>query len=249
MQLPIITLVTTSVSAAMMPNLVILAESGRIVDALHTWQEAARKCSFIIFPCFAFFLTFGYDFIVLLYGQDYSMAALPFRIYLCRLPIRVAVYATLFRVTGQTRPIAIAAMIALVINITVSTTLVIVGNKGIVSFIGPAVGTILSSCGSLSYLLWQITRITGVPFSRIIRWKELALILLVCVICGLVAFAVPLPQSSLMIKLAVRGVIYLVLTLTIMLKMRMFKEDERQILFLPWNSINRYFRDLVKKGP
>lgn len=237
LELPIIALVTLSVSTAMMPNLVIMAEQGRIGDALYTWQEAARKCSFIIFPCFVFFLVFGYDFIVLLYTQDYSLASWPFRIYLCRLPIRVAIYATLFRAVGQTRPIAIGALIALVLNVTVSTALVIIGGKTIISFIGPAVGTVVASCGSLVYLLWQLTHTMSVPFSRVMRWKELALTLLVSVICGVIVFAVPLPPLSLMVKLPVRATIYLVVLLTVMLMTKMLKEDERQMLFLPWNFV------------
>jgi len=236
-ELPVIAIVTASVSAAMMPNLVTMTEQGRIGDALHTWQEAARKCSFIIFPCFVFFLVFGYDFMVLLYTQEYSLASWPFRIYLCQLPIRVAIYATLFRAVGQTRPIAIGAMVALALNVTVSTALVIIGNKSIISYIGPAVGTVVASYGSWLYLLWQLTRSMSIPFFRIMRWKELTLILLVCVICGLIAFAVPLPSLSLMIKLAVRATIYLAVLLIAMVVTTMLKEDERQMLLLPWNFI------------
>jgi O-antigen/teichoic acid export membrane protein len=238
-ELPIIAMVTTSISVAMMPNLVTMADQGRITDALYTWQEAARKCSFIIFPCFVFFLIFGYDFIVLLFTQDYSLASWPFRIYLCRLPIRVAVYATLFRAVGKTKPIAVGAVIALVINVIVSTTLVIIGGKSIISFIGPALGTVVASCGSLSYLLWQLTRITAVPFSQIMRWKELGLIMLICVICGVIVFIVPLPALPLIAKLSIRAVTYLVVLLIITLLTKMLKEDEKQLLFLPWNFVKR----------
>lgn len=245
MQLPVIALVTASVSAAMMPNLVTLAENGRMVDVLHTWQEAARKCSFIIFPCFAFFLAFGYDFMVLLYGQDYSMAAWPFRIYLCSLPIRVAIYATLFRTVGKTKPIAIGAVIALVLNVTVSTALVITGGKSIISFIGPAVGTVVASCGSWLYLLWQITRAMCVPFSRIMRWKELSRILLVCVVSGVIVFVVPLPALPLMLKLAVQAAIYLVIFLTVILMTGLLDEDEKQMLYLPWRYIGKKICNLV----
>jgi hypothetical protein len=153
----------------------------------------------------------------------------------------VAIYATIFRAIGQTKPIAIGAMIALVLNVTVSTALVIIGNKSIISFIGPAVGTVVATCGAWSYLLWQFTRIMSVPFFRVMRWKELALILLVCVICGLVAFAVPLPPLSLMIKLAARAAIYFVLFLTVVLMTSMLKEDEKQMLFLPWNFVKEKF--------
>jgi len=233
MELPVISLVTVSVSAAMMPALVTMVEKGRTVDALHTWQEAARKCSLIIFPCFVFFFAFGYDFIVLLYKADYSLANWPFRIYLCSLPLKVAVYATLFRATGQTRAIAIGGVLALVLNAVVSTSLVIIGRKSIVSFIGPALGTVIATWGSWWYLLWQLTRITSVSFSRIMRWKELTLMFLVCAICGVLVVAVPLPALPLIYKLAVRAAVYFVILLVVLLTTGMLKEDEKQLLTFP----------------
>lgn len=238
-QLPVIGLVTTSISFAMMPSLVKMAQEGRMTDALHTWQEGARKCSFIVFPCFVFFFTFAYSFIVLLYGQGYSRGSWPFQIYLCMLPIRVAIYATLFRAAGRTKPIAIGAVIALVLNVIVSTTLVILGNKGIVSFIGPAVGTVIAEIVAWYYLLGQLTRVTSVSFSRIMRWKELALMLLISVACGVIVFIVPLPTMSPIIKLPVQAVIYFVLLLTVILVTGILKEDEKQIITFPLSFVSK----------
>jgi O-antigen/teichoic acid export membrane protein len=239
MELPIVGIVTVSVSVAMMPNLVAMGQEGKMMDALHTWQEATRKCSFIIFACFAFCLAFGRDLMVLLYGQDYSLASWPFLIYLCRLPIRVAIYATLFRASGQTGPIAKGAMIALVVNVIVSTALVILGGKSIVSFVGPAVGTVVASLASWSYLLWQLSRTISVPLCRIMRWKELGLILLICVVCGLFVLMLPVSSLPLLVRLTVRAASYFVLIFAAMLTTGILKEDERQMLLLPWNFVKK----------
>ena len=145
----------------------------------------------------------------------------------------------MFRAAGQTRPIAIGAVIVLALNATVSTTLVILGNKGIVSFIGPAIGTSVAEWCCWAYLLWQITWVTGVPFSRIMRWKELSRILLVSVVCGAIVFVVPLSALPLMLKLAVQAAIYLVIFLTIVLMTRLLNEDENKILFCPWNFLKK----------
>ena len=240
MQLPVVGLITTSLSIAMMPELVAMAADGRMQQALHTWQEAARKSSLVIFPCFVFFLGCGYDLMVLLYGQEYSQASWPFRVYLCSLPVKVAIYATLFRAAGHTRSIAVAALIALIVNMAVSTTLVIVGGGGLLSFIGPTLGMVVASWCSWSFLLWQLTHITGVQLSRIMRWKELGQVLLVGVVCGLVVFAVPLPAAPLIVTLAVQGVLYVVVFLGVMLLAGMLKEDEKEMLSWPVLVVRRW---------
>ncbi|MCK4752007.1 MAG: oligosaccharide flippase family protein [Planctomycetes bacterium] len=241
-QLPIVGMVTVSVAAAMMPSLVVIMNEGRMHDALNMWQEAARKCSLIIFPCFVFFFVIGYDLMVLLYGSEYSMASWPFRIYLFSLPLRVAVYATMFRAVGQTRSIAIGAVVALVLNVVVSTTLVILGRKGIVSYIGPSIGAVVATIGSWIYLLCQLRRITSVPFSRIMRWKELGQILMVSIICGVIIFVVRLPDWPTTIKLAIQAASYFVFFLVVLLSTRMLKEDEKHMLFLPFKFLMKKFR-------
>ncbi|MHC4981670.1 MAG: lipopolysaccharide biosynthesis protein, partial [Planctomycetota bacterium] len=54
-EVPLIGLITVSVSTAMMPNMVILANEGKRHDALSLWQEGIRKCSLVIFPSFVLF--------------------------------------------------------------------------------------------------------------------------------------------------------------------------------------------------
>jgi len=240
-ELPVITLVTMSLGIAMMPNLVTMAEHGKIVNAVHTWQEAARKSSFIIFPCFVFFLMFGYDLMVILYTQDYSLASWPFRIYLLRLPLGVIFYAILFRAVGQTKPIAIGAVIALVLNVAVSTTLVIIGGKTILSFVGPAVGTVVASFGSWFYLLRQLTHTISIPFSRIMRWKELGLTMLVCVICGVIVFVIPLPTLPIQIELLAHAATYIMILIFATLTTGMLKEDEKELINIPVRAVKRIF--------
>src|SRR4030043_231290 len=92
LEIAIIQLFTTSISTAIMPNVVIEANKGRLLNSLNLWHEATRKSSLLIFPTFVFFLVCGYDFIVLVYTPDYSGAAWPFLIYLARLPLRGANY-------------------------------------------------------------------------------------------------------------------------------------------------------------
>ncbi len=244
MQLPVVVLMTSSLSYAMMPDLVRMFENSNAIDALKIWQEAARKCSLVIFPCFAFFLVVGFDFMTLLYGKDYVLAGWPFIIYLCVLPLKIVAYATLFRATGKTKPIAYAAVIALVVNAAVSISLVVIGKKTLVGFTGPAVGTVIATWCAWLYLLRKTIRITSVALSNVMRWKELGQILLVSMICGLLTWFLPLSSMSILARLLIQGSVYSVCFLVIVIFTKMLKTDEKEILLKPLT-----FAKSLKKTP
>jgi O-antigen/teichoic acid export membrane protein len=237
MELPIIGLVTVSLSQAIMPNMVVLADQNRHQEALYIWQEAARKASLIVFPCFLFFLVTGYDFIVFLYSVDYEKASWPFLIYLGQLPFRVAVYSALLRAIGHTRPIAKAALLALVCNFIISVTLLFLGQHGFLSYVGPSIGTVCSVVIIVGYLLLVISRKLQIPFFRIMRWKELGRVFGIGLICGLLLWLIPLPETSLLIKLMVQSVIYFCLFVGAIVVTNSLKEDEKELFLAPLRSI------------
>jgi len=234
MELPVVALITSSVSTAMMPNLVVLGEQGKFKDALHLWHEGIRKCSLIIFPCFAFFIFISRDFMVCLYGSDYAMAAWPFRIYLFCLPIRIAVYATLFRAFGMTSVIAISAGISLVTNVVFSLGLAWLGKGTFLSYIGPSAGMTIANFALVGYCLIQLCRIAGVNFLQVMRWKELGFLLGLSVLCGLLMFSIPLPAVPLVVKIVVQALIFISLLMGMVHVTKILKEDEMELLRMPF---------------
>ena len=238
-QLPVVDLITASLTAAMMPRLVTLAGEGRLADALYTWQEGARKASLVIFPCFAFFLVCGYDFMVALFGQDYALASWPFRVYLCTLPVRVAVYAAVLRAVGQTKVIAIGAVLALVTNAVASTALILLGRGSLMSFIGPTIGTVLATWVSWVYLLRQIMRVTDTALARVMRWKELGILLLVAVVCAAAVPFIPLPGVPLVAQVIIRAVACGGVFLLVMAVAQLLSDDEKEMLSWPLMAIRR----------
>ena len=239
MQLPVLALVTTSVGTAMMPNLVTRAGRGDIGGAISLWQEAARKCSLIVFPCFAFFMLVGPDFMILLYGDGYARAAWPFGVYLLMLPIRAVVYAGMFRALGRTRPIACGAILALIVNVVLSTVLVWAGRGGLLSFVGPSLGTVISVFFMVAYLLWALSRITTVPISRLLRWGELGRVFFVSVLAGIGVLVIPLPPFVLFVKLLVQGLLFASLFVLLTWSSRLLKDDERAMLQFPVRALQR----------
>ncbi len=232
-EIPVVALVTVSINSAIMPDLVRCFEKKELGKCLNIWQEAIRKCSLIIFPCFVFFFVIGYDLMVLLYGRDYSMAAWPFRIYLIMLPLRVAVYSSLLRAVGATKAIAIGAFISFTGNIVISLTVMFIGRGTIVAFIGPAIGAVFASFIAMPYYFFRLARTFEIKISNLMRWRELGTILGLNVIAGVIVLFLPINFLPVAVEIVSRGAVYGIILLSLLLGLKILKKDELEILTLP----------------
>jgi O-antigen/teichoic acid export membrane protein len=244
-ELPIVALITGSVTAAIMPNLVTFAQQGEPLRALELWKQAVRKTALIIFPCFIFFIFISKNLIVLLYGASYSMAVWPFSVYLFLLPIRIATYSTLFRAVGKTKPIAISAAINLFLNVLLSTSLAWLGAQSLLSFVGPSIGAVVANIAAAGYLMWQLTKILNVRASFLMNWKELGQLLFICTVCGLIAAILPLPNYTLLITIVIRAAIFCCVQVSSLLIFNMLTADEKRMLLTPLNLLRNIS---TKKG-
>lgn len=233
MELPLVGMITVSLSAAIMPNLVTLADKGKKEESLDLWQEATRKSSFVIFPFFVFFMIVASDFMVLQYTEAFRNATWPFMVFLCMLPLRVAVYGTLFRAMGRTRPIAISAFLGLAINVIVGTALTYAGGKTFLAFIGPSIGTVVSALLICLYLIWELQQLVGIPIRRVMRWRELGEVLLLSMASGLFILMLPLQGLERLPRLLTEGALFAAAFLFALWHTGVLKPDERQMLLLP----------------
>jgi O-antigen/teichoic acid export membrane protein len=240
LELPLIALFTSSLASAIMPNMVVEVGKGLPLNALNLWHQATRKSSLLIFPTFAFFLVCGYDFIVLLYTQEYSKAAWPFLIYLCRLPIRVAIYASIFRALGCTRPIAISALIDLCVNFCISVSLLFMGQHSLLSYIGPSIGTFFGTISAVGYLLVTLCGKLDIRFVQIMRWRELGRLFGLSLLCGVILWFLPMPVDSLLLKLVIRFALYIVMFFLSLLLTRSIHPDEWELLLMPLAIIRKW---------
>jgi O-antigen/teichoic acid export membrane protein len=245
LELPVIGLFTTSISLAIMPNIVIETEKGRLLSSLNLWHESSRKSSLLIFPTFIFFLVCGYDFIVLIYTQDYSKAAWPFLIYLARLPLRVATYGVIFRAIGFTKPLFWAALLSFITNLIIGVFLLIAGRHGFLSYIGPSIGTFFGTLVLVFYLLMVLCKKLEVRFAQVMRWKELGRIFGLSLFCGVLLWLIPIPTSNLFFKLLIRFIIYVGLFFTSLVLTKSLHADEWELLRMPLTLIRKI---ATKKG-
>jgi O-antigen/teichoic acid export membrane protein len=229
-ELPVVGLFTASLATAMLPNLVVLAGRGQMGAALLLWQAATRKSALVMFPCFVFFAAVSGDLMVLLYGPSYVLAGWPFAVYLGVLPVRVAVYASMFRAMGRTKPVAIGAVIALVVNAVVSPGLCWLGRGGMLAFVGPALGAWASTVSAALYLLFALGGATGRGLAGTLPWKDLARTLLGCLPAGLATLALGFLPLPLAVRLAAQAGAFALVMLAMFQWTPILHADERAMV-------------------
>jgi len=208
---------------------------------MNLWHVAIRKCSLIIYPFFVFFIFCAQDIIIFMFKPEYKNAAWPFSIYLLLLPIRVAVYGGVLRAFGKTKPVAVAAVIGLSVNIVVSFVLVLAGRGTMLAFIGPSIGALVASLASWVYLLRQICCISNTSIAKVMPWKELGQIMSLCLASGLIIFLLPLNTFSLLSRLLIQAVIFSATFLFLSLKTGILKKDEIEVLLMPVKWLRNQF--------
>jgi len=70
-QLPIIEILPYSMSNVLFPKYSSYQESGKLKELFELWQKAMMKVAFLVYPVFAFFCVYSYDFIVIIYTDEY----------------------------------------------------------------------------------------------------------------------------------------------------------------------------------
>jgi O-antigen/teichoic acid export membrane protein len=237
--LPLIMLVSSSLNTAIMPNLVHEIAAGRKDTALYLWQEATRKASLVLFPSFVILFVCGADLMLLLYGHEYIDATWPFRIYLLAIPIRVTIYATIFRACGSTKYIAKGAVVMLLGNVVMSLVLTYGGKGGFLSFIGPAIGAICGNALGVVYLLLSLRAVVDVRLSTLMRWRQLGVWLVLSGVAALPVLALPLSTYPVALRLAISVVVYLMVFGGLTWKSGYLQSDERKMIA---GAIARPFR-------
>lgn len=245
-EVPLIGILSSSIAAAIMPNMVSAWEKGDKAGALALWMEAVRKTSLVVYPAFAICAVSAADLMVLLFTQAYRAAAWPFLVYLLDLPVRVAVYGAVLRSAGKTRPIAVSAALGLAMNAVVGIALVYLGRKAfpetILAFVAPAVGSTAAIYAGTFYLLICISKASGRPLRRVMPWKDLGHAMAVGLGAAIPTLALPLGGLPVEARLAIRGAAFAVLLLVLVYATRLLRPDEKELLWLPLHHARRLFR-------
>jgi len=178
-EIPLIGIVTGSVTAVLMPEFVRLNVDGKSEQLVALWHSAIRKVALIILPVMIFLLIYAPEFLTLLFSSKYAESATIFRVYLLALPNRVTTFGTILLSIGLSRLVMRYSLYTLVLNVGLNYLLI-----KTVGFVGPAIGTVIAIY-FVNYL--QLRKIASVMSSSlrvIFPWRILTKSIVVALVAG-----------------------------------------------------------------
>lgn len=205
MELPLIGVVTGSITSVVFAEMADLCSRGRKAEALELFRKAAARSASLLLPTMVFFLAAAQPFIVVLYSEKYLASAVPFAIFLFTLPIRVVVYGSALMALGLSRVILFRSILDLVVNLILC--FVLIPTTG---YLGAAVAMVLTLyLWTIPYNLHKIAQGFGVSWKQTLPFRTLGRIFLRCLPAwlpaALVAHALPLPA---IVRLALAATVY-----------------------------------------
>ncbi|HID63677.1 MAG TPA: hypothetical protein EYP49_13210, partial [Anaerolineae bacterium] len=162
--------------------------------AVTLWHEAIRRVSLITLPFFGYLLFMADRVITLLYTDAYAESAIPFRIYLFLILVRVTRYGDIFMAAGQTSFIFYSS----VFFVLVTGVCGVLGIK-FLGFVGPPLAAVVSRYLLVLVMLLKVRRLLRVNLRQIMPWKVLARNLAVALGAGMLVFPLsflPWPDIS-----------------------------------------------------
>lgn len=177
-ELPV-TIISTSLTAVLLPQMVKLMNSNKKKDAIELWKSATTISFAII--CFIALVcyVFASDVITILYSEKYLGGVSVFRVYCLVLLLRCTYFGMMLNATGNTKFIMYSSIGSLFLNVILNFVLYFT-----FGFIGPAIATLLSSVVmQISQLLYSC-KICHVKMREIFPWKNVVAISLLNIVMG-----------------------------------------------------------------
>jgi O-antigen/teichoic acid export membrane protein len=182
MEIPLIGMVTGSVTSVLIVDYARFYKEGRIQDIIDLVHRAMVKCALILIPVMGFLLCIAPELMRVLYGKSYEGSATFFRVYLLLLPVRILSFGAILTATGNSQYILIQTGLALV-------TQLITCWYGIHWFgaIGAASASVVTMyLVTIPYLVTVLKRILRCSVPRLFPWHDLAKVGLASFVPGVV---------------------------------------------------------------
>lgn len=192
-ELPV-TLIASSFTAVLLPQMVRMLKKDRNEDALRLWGNATTLSLIIIAIIGTGCFVFAEDAIEILYGEKYLPGAWVFRMYALHLLMRVTYYGMVLNSIGKTRFIFWCSIGALssnaVLNVLFYLAFKFIPGLAFLNklMLAPAIATLVSTTFMAAIQLKVTAKCLNVRFSRVLPWAETAKILLINVGFGALFF-------------------------------------------------------------
>jgi O-antigen/teichoic acid export membrane protein len=161
-EIPLVPSVAYSVTTALVPTLIALHERRDTDGFLSYWHGSVVKVSAIMMPVFFFFLFLAGPLVRLMFSAAYTDARIPFRVFLCLLPLRLCAYGAVVRALGETKPVFYSSIAGLAANAAL-----VYPFYALFGLPGPAMASVTSQLVAIVWLLSSVRRRLDVSWARV----------------------------------------------------------------------------------
>jgi len=205
--------------AVITPYVVKMISRNEVEKAVKLWGNFIELVAIILFPIITALFVFSRQAIVLLYSQDYIIGYHLFRIFVILEISRITYFGMILRSYGKSMLILICSALTLVVNVILNVFFYFVFDMGMYGF---ALATLLSTFSILIMQLIMSSRLTGIKFSHIFPWKELAICALINIGFGIVvtymAKLIGFYEENSIVPVIVTGIVWAIAYLLIEFK-------------------------------
>jgi len=170
MEVPIVGMVTGSVTSVLMVDYARLYKEGRLEDIVSLIHQAMVKCALVLLPVMVFLLCMAPELMRLLFGKPYEDSAIPFRIYLLMMPVRTLTFGAVLLATGHSREVLYQSIISLTTNALLLWCAI--------RYFGPLwapIGPVISLYVlAVPYLIFVLSSVLRCRVASLFPWAELA---------------------------------------------------------------------------
>lgn len=184
-ELPLVGILPYTIAATITPKLVELYDRGadRLAGAraaVALWQAGMRKAALVMVPVGAFLLFAAEPMIVLLFGERYRAAAMPFRIYSALLLVRVTSYGTMLNAFGKTKELMRIQVGGMAVNLAANFLLL-----PRLGMIAAPLSAVFTQLAMIVAILARVNAVARVGFVGIFPWGHWLRCLLASAMAGL----------------------------------------------------------------
>ena len=168
-ELPLIGIVTGSITSVILVDYVRLYREGRTTQILDLAHRIMIKSASILLPLMILCLCVAPDLTVALFGKQYEASARVFRVYLLFLPIRTLSFGALLQATGNSRHILYQASMELAINACLGWFAI-----GVLGAIGAAIAAVVVGyLQAVPYWVIVLRKTLRCRVSELFPWMQL----------------------------------------------------------------------------
>jgi O-antigen/teichoic acid export membrane protein len=182
-EVPLIGIVTGSISIVIMAEMAHKIKEGDLNSALELFRKAATVSASFLIPIMIFLMIYAESFIDILYSSKYTASVIPFRIYLFAIPIRIVYYSAAFIAFGKSKTILFRSMIDLCLTAILSYFFV-----SWFGINGAPVGLILTMfIWTVPYNLYSLGKDFNCKSHYIIPFAKVGKIFIISILAGLIS--------------------------------------------------------------